>query len=241
MPILPPLRIEKYRLYDIFQLWIDEEVSSLGVTVDSEEIFSNTEVLTELVSKYSLFYWQTPAREYGIEFLDLWHHYVAVMGDQLKKLYDAFIADYNPISNYDMTEEGLDGTRRDGTTTTNTPTGTQSTTTDTNRYAIDSDAGGEPSDKTTTTTSYTDRTDTRTETPSNTQSGAFDGNTLTNYHEAKEHYFKRSGNIGTTTVPDMLEKELKIRKKNLLTDFCAGFIEQHCYYCGSEVYDDYTL
>lgn len=239
--MMQPLTLEKYRLYDIFSAWIENETQSLGVTVDNEEIFTNTEILMEMTTKYSLFYWQTPCRELGETFLDLWHQYVLTTGAQLKKLYDAFAADYNPISNYDMTEEGLDGTRTDTTETENQPTGTQSTTTTANRYGIDSTGDGQPSDKTTTETGYTNRKDTRTETPKNTVSGNYDGGTKTGYHEAKEHFFKRSGNIGVMTVPDMLSREWDVRRKIILTDYVSRFIGMHCYYCGSEIYDDYSI
>lgn len=239
------LRIEKHRLYDIFKYWIESRVQSLGVTVDNEEIFTNGEIMTEMCSKYALFYWQTnnlftpdPSR-----FLDLWHNYIAVTGKQLKRAFDALAAEYNPIENYSMTEEGLDGTRRDKTTDENTPTGTMTTTTRDNRYGLGSSSSsdGQPYDFTETETGYDNRKDTKDSTPANTISGTFDGDTKTGYHEAHEHFFKRSGNIGTMTAADMLEKELEIRRVDLLTQYVAEFIAQNCYYCGSEIYDDYTV
>lgn len=245
MPVTDSLKIEKYRLYDIFKIWIDNEIQSLGVTVDNEEIFTNAEVLTEMCSKYALFYWQcVNLLHYGASgFLDLWHDFVTATGAQLKRAYDALNAEYNPIENYSMAEQGLDGTRRDKTTDENTPTGTTTTTTKENRYGLGSSSAGDgqPYDGSTTETGYTNRKDTRESTPGNTMTGTFDGSTKTGYHEAHEHFFTRTGNIGTMTAADMLTKELEIRRVNLLHDYVACFISANCYYCGSEIYDDYSI
>lgn len=244
MPVLwPTYKPKKYRLYDVFQAWYVGEVSSLGVTVDNEEIFTNQQIFDEMSMNYSSFFWTTTAPQFDMQFLDLWHNYVRDTGAQLKRLYDALGADYNPIENYSLHETGLDGTRRDSETRTDTPTGTSTTVRDVNKYGLDSGSTGAPSDKETTTQSFTNRVDTMTTTPSNTISGNYDGSEYGKYNEAKEHVFDRSGNIGTMTPADMLVKEAEIRSAaaGLLRDYVATFINKYCYYVGCEYYEDHTI
>ena len=244
MPNLwPTYKPRKQRLYDIFQVWQLTEVSSLGVTVDNEEIFTNQQIFDEMVLNYSSFFWTSTATDFSMQFLDLWHAYVRDTGKQLKKLYDGLLIEYNPIENYSLHETGMDGTRRDSETTTDTPTGTSKTTRNVNKYGIDSGTTGAPSDTETTETAFTDRTDTNTRTPSNTISGNYDGEEYGKYNEAKEHVFDRSGNIGTMTPADMLGKDAEIRSEAafLLRDYVANFINRYCYYVGCEYYADETL
>ena len=243
MALCPTYKPVKHRLYDIFQAWLLAEVNSLGVAVDNEEIFTNNQIFDEMSMNYSSFFWTTTAPQFDMQFLDLWHNYVRDTGAQLKKLYDGLNLTYNPIENYSLHETGLDGIRRAGETRTDTPTGTTTTTRDLNKYAIDSGANGAPSDKETTTTSFTDREDTTETTPGNDQPGNYDGQEYGQYNEAREHIFDRSGNIGTMTPADMLKKDAEIRSEAafLLRDYVAAFINRYCYYVGCEYYDDQSL
>ena len=62
----------------------------------------------------------------------------------------------------------------------------------------------------------------------------FDGDTLTGYHEANEHYLKRSGNIGVTTSAQMITGEVELRKIDLLKDYIREFFNRYGYAVGGD-------
>lgn len=239
MPLWDDYAPRKYRMYDLIQAAIAVQ-ADLSVTVSGETIFTSAEIYNEIEMHYLSFYTTSAAYQFITNLPAMWTAYIAQTGAQLKRIYDGLKLTYDPIVNYEMREEGLDGTRKDTETITKTPTGSTTTTDETNRFGVDAPEGGAPSDKVTTTTSYTDRTDTETRTPSNTQSGDFDGNTKTGYNEAKEHYFSRVGNIGTQTPADMLLREYELRKINLCAEYVREFILRNFYYVGGEVYEDWS-
>lgn len=231
----------KLRLYDIFTIWEKNEVSDLGVTVDSTAIFTNSQIFTEMYSKYSPWYFITVEPDGADYFKDLWKAYIAATGKNLLRAYNALLETYNPIENYNLIEESADGVKRDTDTITNTPDGTTTTTRETNKYAIDSSVGGEPADVETTTTGFTLRTDTETREHDNTITVDFQGDTLGGYNEGNEHRLARHGNIGVQTAADIIGGELKLRTVNLLTEYVQAFMNEYCYYVGCEYYDDYSV
>lgn len=165
-------------------------------------------------------------------FIARWKDFVSLNGAGLKNMYDIFnTSGYDPISNYNMSEESADGKKLDRKTETTTPTGEATTQTDLSKTGINS---GDPSltDRNTTTVSYNQaKTETET-THDNTQSMAYDGSTKTGYNETNEHYMSRRGNIGTTTTQMMAESEHRLRQHDLLYEFCARFINRYCFYAG---------
>lgn len=231
----------KLRLFDIFSIWEQNEVSDLGVTVDGVEIFTNQQIFTEMTSKYSPWYFMTVVPNGGDYFKTLWKSYIAATGKNLLRAYNALLETYNPIENYNLTEESAEGVKRDTDTTTNTPDGTTTTTRETNKFAIDSAGGGEPSDIETTTTGFNLRTDTETRAHDNTQAVIFDGATMGTYNEGHEHKLTRHGNIGVQTAADIIGGELRLRTVNLLTEYVQAFINEYCYYVGCEYYEDYSV
>ena len=232
--------VRKVRLYDIFKTWWDNEVTDLDITVGGVTLFTSEQVFTEFRANYCSFYFTTASFPFSDTLKSLWKHYIATTGAQLKREYDALTAMYDPLTNYDMEEIGLDGKRLDGNSKTWTPSGSTTTQVDKKKYGLES-VSGNMSDSDTTTTSYNLRSDTDAETPSNTVSGDYDGVTKTGYHEANEHYFKRSGNIGVQTASDMIKKEIEIRQVNMLHDYIAIFINTYCWYAGNEIYDAETF
>lgn len=229
----------KYRLYDMLQAAI-AAASDLSVTVSGVTIFTSDQIYREFELHYSSFVTVSSAYQFNLNLPGMWSDYIAQTGFQLKRIWDGLALTYNPITNYEMRENGLDGTRKDTITTTKTPTGSTTTTDETNRFGVDAPAGGQTSDKVTTTTSFADRTDTETNTPANTVTGDFGTDTKTGYHEAHEHYFSRVGNIGTQTAADMLLKEYELRKINLLEEYVREFVRRNFYYAGYESYADWS-
>lgn len=140
------------------------------------------------------------------------------MAANLKKALDAFFSEYNPIENYDSNEESTTTTGakeeyfKKGTNTDTTEVGQGQITTKSDVTSYESntfaDADKVTTDESarTTTTTVGERTDTRSE---------------------KEHIdiFKKHihGNIGVTTSQQMIESELELRKRNIVTEYLTEF------------------
>ena len=144
--------------------------------------------------------------------------YNKLMASNLKSQLDVMKATYNPIENYDNNEESTTtiGVKEEnfkkGTNTDTTEVGQGQITTksdvtsyETNTFAAADKVTTDESARTTTTT-LGERTDIRTE---------------------KEHIdtFKKRihGNIGVTTSQQMIESELELRKRNVVTEYLTEF------------------
>ena len=144
--------------------------------------------------------------------------YNNLMASNLKSQLDVMKASYNPIENYDNNEESTTTTGakeenfKKGTNTDKTEVGKGliTTTSDVTSYESNTFAAADKvtTDESarTTTTTMGERTDTRTE---------------------KEHIdiFKKRihGNIGVTTSQQMIESELELRRRNVITEYLKEF------------------
>lgn len=144
--------------------------------------------------------------------------YNTLMASNLKSQLDVMKATYNPIENYDNNEETTTTTgakeenfkKGTNTDTTEVGKGLITTTSDVTSYESNTfaDADKVTTDESarTTTTTLGERTDIRTE---------------------KEHIdiFKKRihGNIGVTTSQQMIESELELRKRNVITEYLKEF------------------
>ena len=144
--------------------------------------------------------------------------YNKLMASNLKSQLDVMKATYNPIENYDSNEESTTTTGakeenfNKGTNTDTTEVGQGQITTKNDVTSYESDTFAEANKVTTdesartTTTTMGERTDIRTE---------------------KEHIdtFKKRihGNIGVTTSQQMIESELELRKRNVITEYLTEF------------------
>ena len=147
----------------------------------------------------------------------------------IRRMYDAYYATYDPVSNYDMIEIAADGQRVDKSKTTVTPTGKQKTTNTVSRQGLNSSSYA-AADQVESETSYLDSYKTTSETePTNSQTADFDGDTMTGLHTASEHRLKRSGNIGVTTSQQMIQSELELRKFNMLRSLIREFVYDNCF------------
>ena len=218
-------------LAEIFQAGLSN--ARFEVAYNNETIFTSDSVFYELC-KYTdyligvseIF---TPSTAH---FITLYSDYRANVKAQLYREWQALNANYDPVSNYDMTESSHDGRKLSKETVTATPTG--GTQTEINRFGIDSGADGAPYDKTTVTPLEGTKTETEKEYTSDKTITDNDGNTLSGYHEANDHYLKRKGNIGTTLASDMVSAEAELREKynDLLLRYVKGFIDRYCFYVG---------
>ena len=222
-----------FEVYSILKTYYDNESTDFAISVDGTALYTSAEVLLLMIDRYSDYIYSVSdifASTAGSYLSDQWKKYVSRMGSNLLRAYLALYSDYNPISNYDMTEQGADGKKIDSTTVETTPTGTTTNTTELSKAGLDSSV---PvlSDKTETTVSFTDAKSTTTDTPSNTQTVSFGDDTLAG-HEVTEHRLSRSGNIGVTTSQQMIQSEIELRRTDLLSEFVGAFARQVFYYVG---------
>ena len=144
--------------------------------------------------------------------------YNKLMSSNLKSQLDVMKATYNPLENYDSNEESTTtiGVKEEnfkkGTNTDTTEVGQGQITTKSDVTSYESntfaDADKVTTDESarTTTTTMGERSDIRTE---------------------KEHIdtFKKRihGNVGVTTSQQMIESELELRKRNVVTEYLTEF------------------
>lgn len=210
-----------------------QQEALMKLTVTPDDMYTGIQVLNEL-ELYSSYLMVVPV---GVTadaayFAGRWTEYRKNTVDQLHRAWIAMKADYDPISNYDMLEQSADGRKLSKRTDTTTPTG--GTESKVYRYGLGSDADGSLYSKEESLPKTGAKT-TLTESYDNNQTMSFDGSTLTGYHDAAEHYLKRSGNIGVTTSAQMIEGELQLRMHDLLREYIKEFIDRYCFCVGGDV------
>ena len=218
-----------------------------------------------VINVWELWYdWYLDIRENGIDepwqlFFGRWYKYNQMHLKDFLRLYHTTYGTYDPLSNYDMTEQTLDARKKDDITDTTTPTGKTTTTstisgkltdttsqyktglgsggteTLTDKLVTDNESGsGNNARKTTTDLTYQSGTKTEHKTVhTNTQSGDYMGDTYTGYNEVLEHRSMRKGNIGVQSAQDLIQKEYDIRKYNILVEYVKQFFQLYGYYTGS--------
>lgn len=164
----------------------------------------------------------------GLEDWQLLHHtwrqYILTRLDDIQRLYDAWYAEYNPITNYDLTEEEHKGQKVDKATTTATPSGKTTTTDQVKRVGFNS-ATAQLTDENTSEITYTDY---KQETVSDLDNN-LSGELGQGYHAMDDRSLTRSGNIGVTTTQQMMEQEWAVRSRVLLYSVIEDFVSTWCY------------
>lgn len=235
-----PETYDEYRVFDILMLYHEKGITpNLEIAVNGETLADYNTVLGLWVKRQDWIYRQSKLQHvvipetgeelHGGFIFSEWLNFIARNGENLKRMIDALYAEYNPIENYNMREQGATGTKQDKQTTT--PNGT--ITIETTPYAtgINSTGAGAQTGKTSTTTMY-----------NGANSETTYGNTMTiknnddlietGFNKGEQHYLKRSGNIGVTTSAQMIEQELKLRVVDLIAEFVKRFFDSYCYYVG---------
>lgn len=200
----------------------------------SDNMYTSLDTMNEIEMNYSS--WcvtiQTGVTANVSAFSAIWVHYRNTTLQQLHRAWKGIMAEYDPVSNYDMVEQSSDGRKLSKETDTMTPTGGTKTTV--NRFGIDSGASGEPYDVTETTPLTGAKTETERSFAGDKTITDNSGNTLSGYHEAQDHFMKRSGNIGVKTAAEMLLTELELRKVNLLQDYIKTFFDRFGFAVGGD-------
>lgn len=239
-PMIPNETTTKHRVYDIL---IDSGIShadtTLQIVVDGDTIADNATILDLWILRQDWIYTQSKLHHYqnaqtqeeiagGYIFAE-WGNFIARNGENLKRAIAAMTAEYNPIDNYNMVEQGATGTKQDKHRTT--PHGTITNTTRMYQTGINSTGDGAETGKTQTDTTYTGA-DSETEYDNTLAIKNNDDVTETGYHRGEQHYLKRSGNIGTTQTQTMIENEILLRKHDLIAEFVKRFFDTYCYFVG---------
>lgn len=137
-------------------------------------------------------------------------------------MYDALMAQYNPIENYDRHEEG--GWNDSGHTVTNNTSHTESSASASDTHsAEDKVAAFNSSDY------EKNNKDTSTDTSSN--SGQSDGSSDGEVTSSNSHTFngyRVHGNIGVTTSMQMIQQEIEGRKIDLAKVIISQFVNDYC-------------
>lgn len=197
------------------------------IVADGVTLFQSATVYRQLMAWAT---WSYVAWEATItQFKDVWEDFLAEHAGDLKKAWDALQQQYDPLSNYDMTETEYDGNAEDDRSETVTPTGENIMTTVTDRPGLDSTGDGVQIAKTTATQSYQNSYNVKTEhTIDNTLAGG--GDLAGSYHTTHDRQLSRAGNIGVMSSQELAtrETELRLHHERLLYEFCASFMLQWC-------------
>lgn len=151
------------------------------------------------------------------------------------ELYKTTIQDYNPIYNYDRTEETTDtrsGTRKmSEDTSSNTKQSGDSSVTDTSSDSSEHTISADNSD--TYEPGYKDvasRRDTQASESSNRVDVSGDRAVDETTGETYTHKLRAFGNIGVTTTQEMLEAQRKVVRFNVYDEIANSFKEEFCLY-----------
>lgn len=210
--------IERYNVSESLSNIAD--FSELDCKIDSEKLIDGNfvaEFFDEFFGSF-FFFCSSFTLDAKNPLVKKFESYNILMSNNLKSQLDVMKSEYNPIENYDNNEESttITGAKEEnfkkGTNTDTTEVGHGQITTKSDVTSYESntfaDADKVTTDESarTTTTTLGERTDTRTE---------------------KEHIdiFKKRihGNIGVTTSQQMIESELELRKRNVVTEYLTEF------------------
>lgn len=152
-----------------------------------------------------------------------------------EELYKTTIQDYNPIYNYDRTEETTDtrsGTRKlSEDTSSNTKQSGDSSVTDSSSDTSEHTMSADNSDS--YEPDYKDiasRHDTQESESSNRVDVTGDRAVDETTGETYSHKLRAYGNIGVTTTQEMLEAQRKVVRYNIYNEIADSFKEEFCLY-----------
>jgi len=222
---------------DQIPLLTETERALFAIKKNNATIKTADDVLNYISVTYE--YWKTPH-----DLVDAWVVYVAMHNDDFIKALDAWLADYNPLNNYDGTEISIDVKKEGNTTLTNTPDSQRNKVT----TRATADAKTVVENDVTSYDSTTPRLDNKsTETPTggtetiydykNTSDSArgetslsIDGETITG-NDVSYHRLTKGGNLGVTTSQQMIQSEIDMRLQPLIKLYIDTFIREYAYYC----------
>lgn len=200
-------------------------------------------------------YWKTPS-----PIATAWAVYESMHHSDFEKALDAWLAEYDPLHNYDgkektillksegkttIIDDGESHTAPDSTrnkVTTQATEGAQTETTTENEVTTYDSQTPRLDNKSTVTsaptggeeTIYNLKTDTETDN-TNTRERTnttitHDGKTYT-AHDIEINELEKGGNLGVTTSQQMIQSEVEMRLKPLIKMYLDAFIKEYAYCC----------
>ena len=169
-----------------------------------------------------------PDPEFMQHAIGVWSH---IRVDIWNRLWSTTQYEYNPIENYNRTEDGTDkdthtGTDTNGNTLTHTGTDTVTDETDANHYeaAYNSAPSGTDDGLVKTTRDDAGNTSTTVYGSTDSNSGSFThGHIVTRDHDLNVH-----GNIGTVTTQKMIQEERDISTFSIVDVMIRDFKDRFC-------------
>ena len=193
-----------------------------NVTVNNNVFVNGTYVCINLATMFNSWNFPVFTDDSTIQnLISLWQTYIKEWQHSIDKMYDALYSDYNPLHNYDMTENESIGRKIDKTVTT--PSGT---TTQTNKSTTFDDTTYRDVEEITNSVNMSTEV-----TPNNTQTIA---NIEGSFNNAEIRKLSRSGNIGVTTSQQMIESEIELRKKSIADWLIEFFVRKYMYTVGDD-------
>ena len=212
-----------------------EQKNTFALKNGNTTIKSADDVLNYFLYTYE--YWKTPS---PIE--TAWSVFESMHHTDFEKAYAAWVAEYNPLHNYDGTEKVIDVRKEGKTTVTNSPDAEQNTITtaatadaqtvtendvttyDSQTPRLDNKSTVTPTGGTITTYDYkttaeNERTDT---------SITIDGETISG-HDISYHKLEKGGNLGLTTSEQLILQEISLRLEPLIKMYLDTFIKEYAY------------
>ena len=191
-----------------------------NVTVNNNIFVNGSYVCINLATMFNSWYFPVFTDDSTIQnLISLWQTYIKEWQHSIDKMYEALYSVYNPLHNYDMTENESVGRKIDKTVTT--PTGT---TTQTSKSTTFDDTTYRDVEEITNSVNMTTEV-----TPNNTQTI---DNIEGNFNNAEIRKMSRSGNIGVTTSQQMIESEIELRKKSIADYLIEFFVRKYMYTVG---------
>lgn len=182
-----------------------ESQNIFDIRVDNAIVYSHQLVINYILLKYAKFKTESLTVSFQL--------YLETMNEDIKRMYNAFYSEYNPIENYNGTEiktfvdkHGTKTTVNDATTDT-----TDKTTTYNDLNFRDLDASNTVANGS-STENYNDVT--------------LDG--LTGHNVSRE-ILSKHGNIGVTQTQTMIENEISLRMNPYFERIVDKYVAKYCF------------
>lgn len=189
----------------------------------TETLISSSTVLTFFDIKYGEF--TMPKTLYNS-----WILYKSLTITDLIRAYDAFYAEYNPIDNYDGTEE-ITHLEKHGTVSKTSGGSSTETSTANNITTVNSVAPFDTTDMTNDDKSVNSGSSENIISSDNSETTEYNDTTLgtDTAHDITKDTIRKHGNIGVTMTQQMIKEEIELRFKPVIIEYLTRFVYEYGY------------
>lgn len=159
-----------------------------------------------------------------------WILYKSLTITDLIRAYDAFYAEYNPIDNYDGTEE-ITHLEKHGTVSKTSGGSSTETSTANNITTVNSVAPFDSSDMTNNDKSVNSENSENVISNDNSETTEYEETTLgtETAHDITKDTIRKHGNIGVTMTQQMIREEIELRFKPVIIEYLTRFVYEYGY------------